>query len=218
MPKNPSIGVVCGLGMHRIVRVSGTDDGQGRTALPALLIRMRDQDRAAVAEFIEAYGRLIRRRVRSKLSPKMRRVFDSLDVLSSLARRLDVVVAKGQLRAMNEAQFMAFVNQVAENTIVDQARLVRRLHRVEGADSEVVRLMRQRMLVEGDSTAVREDELLRLVESIASADDRDMVCMWMNGRSLKHIGEALGISPDATRQRWRQLKINLRAFLEREHA
>lgn len=218
MPKNPSIGVVSGLGMHRIVRVSGTDDGQGRTALPALLIRMRDQDRAAVAEFIEAYGRLIRRRVRSKLSPKMRRVFDSLDVLSSLARRLDVVVAKGQLRAMNEAQFMAFVNQVAENTIVDQARLVRRLHRVEGADSEVVRLMRQRMLVEGDSTAVREDELLRLVESIASADDRDMVCMWMNGRSLKHIGEALGISPDATRQRWRQLKINLRAFLEREHA
>ena len=213
--KNATFRVVFFAEQHRIVLVRSVR-GKDPTPLPELLIRMREQDRGAVAEFIEAYGTLIRRRVRSKLSPTMRRVFDSLDVLSSLARRLDVVVAKGQLRAMTEGQFFSFVNQVAENAIVDQARLVRRLQRVEAPDGEVAHLMRRRLLDGDEAPSIREDELARVIGSVPTEADRDMVFLWMNGRSLKSIGETLGLTHAAARQRWRTLRVSLKAILEED--
>ncbi|MFM9994440.1 MAG: hypothetical protein ACKVU4_01420, partial [Phycisphaerales bacterium] len=63
----------------------------------ALLQRMRRGDRAAAGEFVNRYGSRLLRRIRSKLSQPMRRVFDSVDILSTLARRLDRFVSSGQL-------------------------------------------------------------------------------------------------------------------------
>ncbi len=67
--------------------------------LPALLDRVRGGDREASAEFISRYGPRIRRRVRGKLSPAMRRLFDSQEILATVARRLDQMVASGERRA-----------------------------------------------------------------------------------------------------------------------
>ncbi len=201
--------------------VSGRETPGGRS-LHTLLTRMRDhRDRDAVAEFIDVYGSRIRRRVRSKLSPGMRRIFDSLDVLSSLARRLDRVVARGQLRAMTEGQFMAFVHQVADNALVDQARLVQRLRRTEDPDGDIVRLMHDRLIERDERAAeprIDTERLAHLLRSIPDEEDRDIACMWMNGRSLAQIGRTVGLSPNAARQRWFQLRRTLREALEGDHA
>ena len=62
----------------------------GGAALPAdLLARIRAGDRDAAAAFLDRYGPLVRRRVRGKLGQQMRRVFDSQDLWSTLARRFD---------------------------------------------------------------------------------------------------------------------------------
>ena len=68
--------------------------------LDTLIARMRAGDRAAAAAFITQYGDRVRRRVSGKLSPAMRRLFDSQEIMSTVARRLDHCVSGGELAAM----------------------------------------------------------------------------------------------------------------------
>ena len=70
----------------------GTFSSQAENAsVAALLDRMRRGDRSAASEFVLAYGPLIRGRFRNRLSPRMRSYFDSLDLVSTVARRLDQI-------------------------------------------------------------------------------------------------------------------------------
>ena len=58
----------------------------------SLLRRMRNGDREAAAQFITRYEDRIRRRIRGKLNPSVRRLFDSQDIFSTIGRRLDQYV------------------------------------------------------------------------------------------------------------------------------
>ena len=101
------------------------DEGDG---VQLLLDRMRSGDRVAAAVFITRYGSRIRRRIHGKLSPAMRRIFDSQDILSTLGRRLDQYVRFGRLAAASEDELWALVFRMAENAVIDKARVFRRLH------------------------------------------------------------------------------------------
>ena len=65
----------------------------GTPSAAALLARMREGDRSACGEFMLHYGDLLRLRIRDKLSSNLRLVLDSEDVLSTVTRRLDVIVS-----------------------------------------------------------------------------------------------------------------------------
>src|SRR5689334_16822079 len=85
----------------------------------SLLTRMRAGDRNAAAQFMDRFGSRIRRRVRGRLRPAMRRLFDSQEIISTLARRLDLFVRGGQLNAETEGQLWTLVFKMAENAVID---------------------------------------------------------------------------------------------------
>jgi hypothetical protein len=84
-------------------------------SLESFTERMRRGDRAAVAEFLAAPGPAIRARVRHKLGRRVRRVFDSEDILSTVSRRLDGLVADRRLEASEARQMWALIQSIARH-------------------------------------------------------------------------------------------------------
>ncbi|MHC4976827.1 MAG: RNA polymerase sigma factor [Planctomycetota bacterium] len=179
------------------------------SAVDTLSGRMRAGDREAAAEFIVRYGPRLQRRIRSKLSPAVRRLFDSQDLLSTLSRRLDAYVAKGQFRAADERETWALVTTIAENAAREKARLVARLRKVEGPDSQFAQHLLSRA---SGSVAEPEDDHLDpevLIDALESELDKDLLRFWLRGYTQKQIAEMIEISYDATRKRWERIKKRL---------
>jgi hypothetical protein len=95
--------------------------------LEELLYRMQQGDRAAAAEFMQRFGDRVRRRIRGKLGHGMRRLFDSQEILSTLGRRLDRYIYTGQMKAASLAELWGLVFRIADNSLVEKARVYRSL-------------------------------------------------------------------------------------------
>lgn len=185
-----------------------------RPRIDDLLGRMRRGDRQAAAEFLAEYGQKLRRRIRGKLGLSMRRLFDSLDILSTVGRRLDLYVMSGRLTAVSEDQLWSLVFQMADHALIDKARLFRRLQATEGEDSEFARDMVLRLQkAELEHSAGVELEIERCMRAVDDGVDRRILSLWLTGETLASIAEMLNLSAAAVRKRWEAIKIRLRERL-----
>lgn len=176
----------------------------------ALLAQMRKGDRGAAAVFVTRYASKIRRRIRGKLSPAMRRIFDSQDILSTLGRRLDAFVREGQMNATTEEQFWALIFKMANNAVVDKARVFQRLSRAENEDGPFARELASR-LREADHrrTAGAEFEIAAALEALPDPIDRQILSLWLMGTPHTIIAEHVGLTAAAVRKRWQEIKSRL---------
>lgn len=186
-------------------------------SLDDLVLRMQSGDRNASAEFIASYGPLIRRRVRGKLGPTMRRLFDSQEILSTLSRRLDRYVRSGRVRAATESQLWTLVFKMVDAAMMDKTRIARRLRSVEGEDSLFARALLNR-IERGSQRG--PDEIESLVDgalrSLTSVSDRQILSLWLMGNSPRVIADCVAISYEALRQRWQAIRDRLRTLMEQE--
>lgn len=182
--------------------------GAADPGLEALIRRMRVGDREAAAAFLSEYGWRIRRRLRGKLGPEMRRVFDSQDLLSTLARRLDTCVYERKLAATSADEMWAFVMGVARNSILEKARVVRRLRAAEGEDTPVAEALRARLepaREAGPGVALEE-----VLAAASEGPDRDILWLWLLGTPLAEIAAQIGMNEEAAKKRWQRLRARLR--------
>lgn len=176
-----------------------------------LLRRMQAGERAAAAEFVLRYESRIRRRIRSKLGPDIRRLFDSLDIVSTIGRRLDLYVMTGQLRVASEGQCLSLLFRMADRALIDKARVVRRLEELEGEDSEFAQQFAQRLRM-----ADRPDgqgmhlEIEKCMDVLRDPADRRILSMWLTGERHNEIAVFVNMEPAAVRQRWHTIKSILR--------
>lgn len=183
----------------------------------ALLDAMRSGSRDAAAEFMRRYGTRVRRRIRGKLGPGMRRLFDSQDILSTVGRRLDEYVGASRIEAHNISQLMALIFRIANNAVIDKVRVVRRLERVESEDAPFARRMRDRLEAADRSTPDGgEIELARAFEAAGDPESRHILWLWLRGCDHAAIAREVGISQDAVRKRWQKIRERLRIMLETE--
>ena len=147
-----------------------------------LLRRMRNGDREAAAQFIIRYEDRIRRRIRGKLNPSMRRLFDSQDIFSTVGRRLDQYVRTGKLEAQSEHQFWALIFRMATNAVIDKSRMYRRLQKAEGLDSQFAQelMSRFRQAERRDKQGV-EIEIDNVVNLLSDDIDREILTQWLFG-------------------------------------
>lgn len=182
-----------------------------------LLARMRNGDREAAAVFLTRYGSRIRRRIRGKLTPSMRRIFDSQEILSTLGRRLDMYVRDARLEAADEGQLWALVLRMASNAVVDKARVFRRLESAEEEDGpfarELLRRMRDGELRGADGGEI---ELERALGKVEEGTDRTILTLWLADHGQAEIGQIIGMSAAAVRQRWKTIRATLRSELEKD--
>lgn len=183
--------------------VSGTDQ---------LLERIRAGDRVAAARFMEEHADLLRRRFRQRLGPSMRRLFDSQDLFSTVLRRVDRAVAEGQVRAESQDQLMAYVHAIAQNSLVDRIKLVRRLQRSDAADLAVSQELLTRIeQAEGDAWP---DVLSRAHEALETPLDREILALWLQDVPLSGIATIVQMEPAATRKRWQRIRERLKEHLK----
>lgn len=170
-----------------------------------MLERMRLGDRSAVAEFVDLYGRHIRLRLRHRLGASIRRVFDSDDLVSTICRRLDSIVADQRVSADNEARLWSLVAAIGSHAICEQARALGTA--ADGADIEGI------PCTAGDDghdfmNTIEIDAMLREIPS-----DIDRVILLMRIRGVRHgqIARVLGLTSPTVRMRWRRMRHRCRA-------
>lgn len=157
------------------------------------------------------YGPLIRRRIRTRLGPQMRRVVDSLDIVSTVTRRLDACIRRGGVRAESESQLFALIVKLMDNAFLEKARRFQRLRRLEG---------HLRDLAPPDTCTAGEtagaEEARAVWDSLENDDDRDLFVLRAAGLRYKPIAEMLGISEAASRQRWHDLRGRMQNEVRKE--
>ena len=180
-----------------------------------LMQRIRDGDRAAAADFAIEYGPLIRRRVRGKLGPRLRRICDSLDIVSTVLRRLDAFVASRQVQASDQRQLGALIMTIAQNAVIDKARLLRRLEACESNDAALARMMLDRARVQGGHDEMLLDlDLERAVLALDNDVDQTILWMWLTGLEHRFTAAMVGLSEDNVRKRWQRIRTRLRGLYE----
>jgi DNA-directed RNA polymerase specialized sigma24 family protein len=172
---------------------------------------MRAGDREAAATFITKYGTRIRRRIRGKLNPSIRRVFDSQEILSTVGRRLDQYVRSGKLEATSEPQIWSLVIRMANNAVIDKSRVFRRLQQVEDEDGEFAHeLLRRFHHAERRSSDGAELELENVLNMFADDDERTILSMWLGGAAHTEIAQYLELDAATVRKRWQSIRKRIR--------
>jgi hypothetical protein len=147
----------------------------------------------------------------------MRRLFDSQEIMSTLGRRLDAFVKSGQLRADSLGELWGLVFRIADNSLVEKARVFRSLEAHEGEDSQAARslLDRLRQAEERDADAplIEIDSALRMLDD---AVDREILSLWLMGNSHVGIAHSVALTPAAVRKRWQRIRTALRTLCESE--
>lgn len=195
----------------RIADIPDDSADEQRSRVLLLMAAMARGDRQAAAEFVVCYGPQIRRRIRGKLRVQMRRLFDSQDILSTLGRRLDVYVQRGQFEARSEGEFWSLVFTIAERSVTEKAKIWRSL---TDNDSGMARETQGGGQAERE-TLSREDldpdsEFSYLLQSVPSDIDRQIARLWALGHSNEFIATEVGLSTENVRKRWFRTREKLR--------
>ncbi len=192
-------------------RLPAVDEKRDGVTVETLLDKMRAGDREAAALFVTRYGPRIRRRIRGKLGPAMRRIFDSQDILSSVGRRLDAFIRAQKLTAKDEEELWGLVHRIASRVLIDKARIFYHLQEVEREDSDFAYMLASRLReAECSSTAGIEIELEQVFEFVGDQTDCTILYHWLEGKSYGAIAKIVNLTPAYVRKRWARLKARLR--------
>jgi DNA-directed RNA polymerase specialized sigma24 family protein len=161
---------------------------------------------------VEALPRL-RVAARRGLTARTKSVYDSPDVASSVLRRMDLLAHEGRLDTLTDDEVIRFALTVASNRAVSRTRTMERLATMMAEDGRYAQLVRDRVgRCEDDEQAALF--LCRIAASIDDGVARQLFMLRWKGLTSDMIGQVLGISPEAVRQRWSTLRHKLAAQLE----
>lgn len=172
-------------------------------------------DRAAAAEYLRRQERLIRVRAARSMPKRTRRLFDSGDIFSTVARRVDRLVAQDSLRAESEAQFTALLCVMARNCAISKSRIADRLEGCRDEDHEVAEAYHRRAAESPHRDVDAEDVIGTVSQQLHDPLDRQILLLWLQGENHAQIGRLLGIEHATIRQRWTRIRSKLRASLDK---
>ncbi|MEM1331725.1 MAG: ECF-type sigma factor [Planctomycetota bacterium] len=175
-----------------------------------LVVLVRAGDRSAAAEFTARYEDLIRARIRRRLSSHVRRLFDSQEVFSSTARRLDRFVSSNQAEPLGVEQLIALMTRIAERVVVDKARIVKSFKRAEDGWLWPDAADQATATAEPDLT----EALTEAFEQLPETEDRDILSLFLQGKAQVQIAKDLDLPKERVWWRWRRIRESLRNALE----
>lgn len=175
-----------------------------------LLLRIRGGDRAAAAAFLSRYERQLQRRIRERLHARLRTIFDTGDVMGTVSRRFDAIVASGGVRAQSMGEVISLLQAMIRLAIASKARKEKPTASLQNEDESL-------MTTFWSAAAVESEDRLRLLErcfSVLPCDlDRDILQLWITGQPLASIAELLGVQAPRVRKRWELIRSRLGSML-----
>jgi RNA polymerase sigma-70 factor (ECF subfamily) len=169
-----------------------------------LMQRVRQRDSEAAAELVRRFERHIRRAVRFQLvDPRMRRLFDSMDVCQSVLATFFKRAAAGQYELEHAEQLIHLLARMACNKVADEARKQhakrRDVGRVQPADF-LADALAGREREPGEQLAQRE--LIERFRERLSEEEWKIVSDRADGRGWAEIAEEMGGTPEALRKKF----------------
>ncbi|MCA9311796.1 MAG: hypothetical protein KDA21_11360 [Phycisphaerales bacterium] len=177
-----------------------------RMSTDELRERIRTGDRDVIAAFVLKHGPVIRRRAAGRLGTRMRRLFDSQEILSTVLRRMDDYIKRGNLTVESEAQLMKLMLQMTTAAVIDKARISERLGRVESPTRPETGHADQGEIADEAECAMMERAFRALDRDV----DRDILWLWLSDVPQAVMADLLGESPDFVRKRWQRIRHRLR--------
>lgn len=168
-----------------------------------------EQWRAQAAELILSARPALESRIHQLLGRNARRITDTQEILSTVLRRVDRVICKGEFRQNHTQAFYKFVHTVLERAVLEKARASGRLNAREVA-SIIDEVMQETGLVTRHHLSEAADQ----INSVLS-DSIDREIVHLRGRGLTHaeIARSLELEPAAVRQRWLRIRSKARRML-----
>lgn len=171
-------------------------------------------DREHIARFMISYEERIRAVARRNISAPTRNITDSEDIFGSVCRRVDEMANAGLINARSEAELWSLIKSLASNTSLEKVRLIERINSFAEEDGEYARCLIERL-----SQCASDDDADLLIRRIAAklrpGADRQMLFLLLRGANHRVIGEHLGFSEEASRQRWAALRTKLCDVIKR---
>lgn len=166
------------------------------------LRRIRAGDAQAAVELVRQYEPLIRVEVRLRLSdPRLRRLFDSMDICQSVLLSFFVRAAAGQYDLDQPGQLLKLLVAMAHNKVAFQARKqraqrrdYRRVEALSAAEWETA------AVDPGPSKQIEGQELLRIFRQKLSEEERQLTDLRAQGHTWAEVAERLGGTPQARRK------------------
>jgi RNA polymerase sigma-70 factor (ECF subfamily) len=164
--------------------------------------RVRAGDEQAAAELVKKFEPAIRLEVRMRLSdPRLRRVFDSMDICQSVLASFFVRAASGQYDLDEPGQLRQLLIGIARNKVAFQARrqrAQRRDHR-RNVGGEAAKL-EAAAAAPSPSRQLAGEELLREFRGRLSEQERRLADLRAEGRQWAEIAADVGGTPQAVRK------------------
>jgi hypothetical protein len=166
--------------------------------------------RAAIAEYVLGNKERVCAIARQKIPRSTRPTLDSEEILSSVLRRLDLMVVRNTLRPHSEAELWGLIEAIIHNTTISKSQLIAtaRKHLTEGGPFAYEFLRRLNTCRDDDEAGVL---VTRMLMSLRKAEDRQLFCLIYRGAAHKAAAAFLGISEQASRQRWMAVRRDLEA-------
>jgi len=172
------------------------------SSFPELIRRVRAGDEQAAAELVRLYEPAIRRSVRLRIDPRLRRVCDSLDVCQAVMCSFFVRAASGQYEIDTPEQLLKLLATMARHKLAKAGRhqlaARRDARRVEAGTTE------EREITAGTASPSRHaaaKDLLQEVHRRLSPEERQLVDLRSQGNDWAAIAAQVGGSPEALRKK-----------------
>lgn len=170
--------------------------------------RVRSGDHQAAAELVRKYEPLIRREVRMRLEDRrLRRIFDSTDVIQSVLASFFVRAAAGEYDLDHPAQLVRLLTRMARNKLTSAVRRHyrrRRDARRLDDDDRAVALAPAEVSPEIDEDELADGDTLRALRAQLTEEELRMVALRAEGRSWSDVAATLGGTAQARRMQLRR--------------
>jgi RNA polymerase sigma-70 factor (ECF subfamily) len=163
--------------------------------------RIRSGDEQAAAELVRRYEPLIRREVRLHLEDqRLRRIFDSMDVVQSVLASFFLRTAAGEYDLHSTEQLTGLLVQMTRNKLASAARKQYRLRR-DTRRTEVTDDVLQGIAAQEPtpSESLANQELLDALRRRLTSEERQIAGLRADGRSWDEVAATMGGKPQARR-------------------
>jgi RNA polymerase sigma factor (sigma-70 family) len=167
-----------------------------------LIRRVRQGEAEAAAELVRQYEPAIRRSLRLRLDPRLRRTCDSMDLCQAVLCSFFVRAAVGQYQLESPEQLLKLLVTMARHKLSkarrDQGRARRDNRRVVSSSAEEHEIAGA---ASTPSEQVSAKELLAEVQRRLSDEERRLMELRTQGQDWVAVAAELGGSPEALRKK-----------------
>ena len=155
----------------------------------SLIERVRAGDQDAAARLVEQHAPAVRRAVRFRLTdPRMRSLFDSMDICQSAMGSFFVRAAAGQYEVDSPQQLVSLLTTMARNKLVSHARRERARFAVSSATETQTDDLSTAVSREPDPGLITSTkELCQNALDLMTAEERDLLMLRQQGKSWDEI-------------------------------